>query len=399
MASLGPLRERPFALLFAATGISAVGDWASAVALSFGVLAVGSATDLGLVFLAREIPIVVLVLAGGVYADRLPRRSVLVGADLARAGTQLGSGLVLLGGSHATLAIALLQAVNGGATAFARPASAGFVPEVTSPRHLQSANALMGLSRNTVAIVGASLGAALVAGIGAGWALVIDAGSFLVAAVLIAAIRGATRPASPTRSPLADLREGFADLRARTWAWVQILAFGIFQLAFFPAYLVLGPSVARDHLGGAATWAAVLTASAIGGLVGGAIALRVRPRRPLVFINLVFAGTVAELLLLAALAPVPAIVAASFCSGVGFGVGDPIWFTTLQRLVPEDRIRRISSFDWLGSLALNPIGYALVGPLAAAAGERSVLAGAGVLLAGASALPLCVPAVRAVRLD
>jgi MFS family permease len=399
VSRLGPLRDRPFALLFAASGISAIGDWASAVALSFGVLAVGSATDLGLVFLAREIPIVVLVLAGGVYADRLPRRLVLTTANLTRGGTQLGTGLVLLGGHHGTLVVAALQAVNGGATAFARPASAGFVPEVTTPRHLQSANALMGLSRNTVAIVGASLGAALVAGIGAGWALLVDAGSFLIAAALIAAIRVASRPPPPSRSPLADLREGFADLRSRTWAWVQIVSFGIFQLAFFPAYLVLGPTVARDDLGGATTWAALLTAAAIGALVGGAIALRVRPRRPLVFINVIYAGTIAELLLLAALAPVPAIVVASFCSGVGFGVGDPIWFTTLQRLVPEDRISRISSFDWLGSLALNPLGYALVGPLAAAVGARSVLAGAAILLAGASVLPLCVPAVRAVRLE
>jgi hypothetical protein len=178
----------------------------------------------------------------------------------------------------------------------------------------------------------------------------------------------------------------------------MILAFGAFQFAFFPSYLVLGPIVARDHLGGASAWAGVLTAQAVGGLTGGMIAVRLRVTRPLVAMNLVILGAVAELALLAAAAPLALIVVAAFTAGLGFALSDPLWLTTLQRLIPDDQIGRVSSFDWLGSMALNPIGYALVGPVAAVAGAGAVLGGAAALLAAACLVPLMVPAVRAVRL-
>jgi MFS family permease len=396
-AALGPLESRDFRRYFAASVTNAVGGWASMVALSFGVLGRGSATDLGLVFLAREIPLVVFVLAGGVWADRWSRRSILVWTNVLACGAQGLTAAALLAGWPLGV-IAAAQIVGGGAQAFSRPASTGFIQELVPTEQLHQANGLNSLSWSSVSFIGAGIGAVLVEGVGPGWALAVDAATYGGAALLLAGIRhGArTRPNAET-SPLADLRDGWRAFRSYSWVVAMVISFGIYQLTLFPALEVLGPLVAKNHLGGAGAWAVILIAGAVGSLVAGVANLHATPRRPLV-VTIAGSSLIAvQLALLGVVAPVWVIAAAAFVGSVGLVLSDNVWFTTLQANIPEDQLGRISSFDWLGSIALNPIGYALVGPLAAATSVRAVLIGSAAIMAGSSAAVAAVPSVRELR--
>lgn len=396
--ALAPLRAAGFRRFIAANLIDSTGSWATAVALGFGVLATGTATDLGLVFLAREIPLIVFVLAGGVWADRWSRRTILIGTNATSCVTQAVTAAALLEGWGLGV-IAAAQVVAGAAQAFSRPATTGYVPELVEPDHLIRANALFGLSWSSVALVGASIGAVMVEAVGAGWALAIDAGSYAIAAMLLARIStSGSRPAASS-SPLSDLGEGWRAFRSYPWVVALVISFGVFQLTLFPALLVLGPLVAKTRLGGAGAWATILIAEALGSIVGGVVSLHLRPRRPLVLGELGAVLVAAELLALGLALPVAVIAAAAFVGAVGLSISGSLWFAALQANIPAHQIGRISSFDWLGSSALNPIGYLLVGPLAAATSPETVLVCcAATMVVSVATVLVGVPSVRAVRM-
>lgn len=396
--ALGPLTEPSFARYFAAAIITQAGTYASAIALSFAVLTVSNPTSLGLIFLAREIPMLALVMAGGVFADRFPRRLVLAGASFVAGVSQFVAAVILIQGSTNIFALACCAAVNGSAGAFARPASTGLIPQVVSASRLQQANALLGMSRRLIGIAGAALGSWLISSIGAGFALAFDSVTFVMAGALLLTLAKDVPPAKRVTSPLTDLRDGWREVRSRTWLWTMILSFSAFQLAYFPALTVLGPEIARKHLGGAPAWASIITGELVGGIIGGAVAFRMRFPRPLLFACLASVPIVVQLIGFALGWPLTALVICAMFGGVGFAIGDMIWITTLQRLIPIESLSRVSSFDWLGSLALNPLGYALVGPLSALIGERRTMGYAAALLAVAVILPLTVPGVVGLRL-
>ena len=388
------LHERSFARYLAAVTVSTLGSGMAMVALAFAVLEFGGAVDLGIVLLAREIPIVILLLLGGVFADRLPRRTILVGSDLVKGAAQVATAILLFSGTANVWNVALLQAVFGVAAAFSRPATIGLVREAVSDGRLQEANALVGLAYSVLSIAGPAIGALIVAAGSPAWAIAIDSITFFVSAALTASMRLAPTVRMATASILGDLRDGWREFVQRSWAVAMVVSFGLFQLTYFPALLVLGPLVAKQELGGAGAWGTILAVESLGAVVGGLFALRLRVKRPLVASQLfvVPAG-----LLLASLAvPLPLIAMAvvSFVVGIGFALGNTLWTTALQRNVPEHALSRISSFDWFGSVALNPIGYALIGPIAAAIGTPETLVVAAVLNIGVCVSVLLVPSVR-----
>lgn len=367
------------------------------VALAFAVLDLGRPRDLGFVILARETPIVVLLLLGGVWSDRLPRHLVLVSSDVTRGAAQALTAGLLLTGSASVVTVALLQIVYGGANAFGRPAFQGLVPQVVASGRLQQANALLGLSNSTVAIAGPALGALIVSAAAPGWALAADGLTFAISAVLLVRIDLPRTLRVAGRSVLEDFREGWLEFTSRSWLVAIIVAFAFFQLTYFPALLVLGPYVAKTELGGPGAWGTILSVEAVGALIGGLVALRTRFSRPLVatMLLVVPAGVVVVLLGLAA--PLWAIASVAFVSGGCFALGGAVWFSTLQEKIPEHAISRVSSFDWFGSVALNPIGYAAIGPLSEWIGVRHALVLAGLLNLGSTLLTLAVPTVRALR--
>jgi MFS family permease len=395
--SLEVLHERSFARYLASVTISTLGSGMATVALAFAVLEFGGATDLGIVLLAREIPIVIFLLLGGVYADRLPRRVILVGCDLLKGTAQAATAVVLFAGVANVWNVGLLQAVFGIAAAFSRPATTGIVKEAVSDERLQEGNALLSLSRSVLSIAGPALGALIVAAGSAAWAITADAVTFFVSAALVASMHLAPTVRMVSKSIVGDLRDGWREFVERSWVVAMVISFGLFQLTYFPALLVLGPIVAKDELGGAGAWGLILAVESAGAVVGGLFALRFRFDRPLVACQLLVVP--AGLLLLTIAVPLPVVLIATmgFVTGIGFAFGDTLWTTALQRNVPEHALSRISSFDWLGSVALNPLGYALIGPLAVAFGTSEMLVIAGCLNIAVCVVVALVPSVRGLR--
>ena len=367
------------------------------VALAFAVLDFGGATDLGIVLLAREIPMVIFLLLGGVFADRLPRRVILIGCDLVKGSAQVVTAVLLFAGTANVWNVGLLQAVFGIAAAFSRPATTGIVREAVSEERLQEGNALLGLSRNILSIAAPAIGAIIVALGTPALAIAIDAATFFVSAALVASMHLAPTVRLASKSIVGDLRDGWREFVERTWVVVMVISFGLFQLTYFPALLVLGPLVAKEELGGPGAWGAVLAIESAGAVVGAIFALRVKFDRPLVASQLLVVPAGILLMALAFPLPLPLIGVTGFLTGIGFAFGGAIWDSTLQRFVPEHALSRISSFDWLGSVALNPLGYALIGPLAVAFGTEEMLLIAGVLNILTCVGVVLVPSVYSLR--
>ena len=399
----GPLRRPAFRLLFLGQSVSALGDRVVPVALAFAVLDLtGSVADLGIVLAAAAVPLVVFVLIGGVWADRLPRQQVMLASDLVRGGAQAASAALLLSGHATILVLALLQALYGTAGAFFEPAANALRPQTVAPEQLQQANALMGLTINLADVLGPALAGLLVATAGPGWGLALDAATFAVSAGFLALLR--TAPVARVREAPAgmwrELRAGWSAFRARTWLWVSTLFFTLFMALAFSPMQVLGPQIARLYLGGPGAWAAISSALGVGSVAGGLIALRHTPRHPL---RATFLATLLStpLLLasLAAHAPLWLILGAALFEGSLMSLFNVYWFTVQQRAIPAAELSRVSSWDVLGTLALRPAGLALVGPLALAWGFSSTLYAA----AGAAALltlaVLAVPSVRNLGAD
>lgn len=388
------LHERSFARYLAAVTVSTLGSGMATVALAFAVLEFGGVADLGIVLLAREIPVVILLLLGGVFADRIPRQAILVGCDLVKGSAQTATAILLFSGVANVWNVALLQTIFGVAAAFSRPATIGLVREAVSDARLQEANALLQLSSSVLSIASPAIGALIVAAGSPALAIAIDAATFFASAVLTATMHLAPTVRVASVSILRDLRDGWREFTERSWAVAMVISFGLFQLTYFPALLVLGPLVAKDHLGGAAAWGTILAVESLGAVVGGVFALRLRVKRPLVVSQLLVLPSGMLLAALAVPLPLIALAVVSFVVGIGFALGGTLWTTALQRNVPVHALSRISSFDWLGSVALNPIGYALIGPIAALIGTPETFVVAAVLNIAVCVSVVLVPSVR-----
>ncbi len=376
------LRDPGFRLLFAGQAVSVVGDRLVMVAMPFAVLSLPGAglSDVGLVLGASALTLGLFVLVGGVWADRLPRHLTMLGSDVVRGAAQAVAAVLLLTGTATVGALVACSAVYGAAEAFFRPALLGLVPQVVPPDQTQSANALLGLSTNTAMVVGPAAAGLLVAVAGPGTALGADAVTFALSALTLARLR--PRPvvrASPPATFLAELAGGWREVRSRTWVWSTILFFGAYCGLILPAVFVLGPAYAEAHRGGAGAWGVITAGFGVGAVLGSLLALRWRPSRPGVVLvaALGLGGLQAGILV----SPLPTLVVALLEAGTGVGVAlsFSLWETLLQQRVPPQAQSRVSSFDFLGSLTLMPLGLVVVGPLAVRFGDVQVGVAATVL--------------------
>ena len=393
--SFAPLRERPFRLLFSAQAISTFGDMLVPVALAFAVLDLtGSASDLGFVLTARLAPMVLFMLAGGVWADRLPREALMIGSSLVRLVTQTVLGALLISGSARIWELVVLQVVHGAATAFFRPASTGIVPQTVSAPRLQQANALMWGALGTAGFAGPALAGVILAFASPGWALLLDALTFGVAAWILSRLRLPPREFAPRESFLHELAAGWRAVASRRWLWASIVVFALFQVTVIASMSVLAPLVAKRSLGGHSAYAMIVAGFGVGSILGNLAALHVRVRRPLVVSYLLCGLSAPSLFLLAFAVPAPVIAASEVVAGMCIGVAGVLYETTLQEQIPTEQYGRVASWDWMGSTALRPIGLAVMGPLAAFVGVRPVLVGSGTLVLASLAALLTVPEVR-----
>ncbi|MEU9834776.1 MFS transporter [Streptosporangium sp. NPDC048047] len=400
-SDLALLRDRRFALLFAARTISVLGGSFAPVALAFGVLGLPGATPgtLSVVLTAEALPTVVFMLAGGVIADRFPRHRVMMTGDVLNAVAFFSIAAMMLTGWTPVPVLAAAAALSGVAMAVLFPALAGIVPDVVPADRLQTANALLGLGVNSSRVAGLVLSGATVVLIGGGWALAVSGVMFTVAALLVAALRltPAGRAAGERHSVLADLRGGWREFVSRQWLWVVVAQFSVLVMAAQAAHGVLGPLVAKESLGGAAAWSAVLTGEAVGMIFGVFLALRLRPRRPILVGTVLTVPTGLPYLLLGVGAPLWTVVAGAVVMGVCFDLFGVLWNTTMQREIPPASLSRVSSYDALGSLMFGPLGLLLAGPIAITAGPRPALVGCAGIILVVSLAALLSPGVRNLR--
>jgi MFS family permease len=375
ISAVDVLRQSNFRLLFAARTISFFGSNLVPIAVAFAVLELtGSATDVGLAFAARTLAQIATLLVGGVVADRLPRRVVMIGSELASMVVQIVLAVLLLTGEARLWQLVALQALGGAAFAFFTPASSGLVPQTVPPALLQRANGLMSVARYSAYVLGAAAGGALVATIGSGWAIALDAATFGVSVLLLAAMR-IPAAAATMQAPnfVRELVEGWRAFTEHLWVWLITVWISLYFLISYAPFFVLGPYVAKQSMHGAAGWAVVLTGEAVGALTGAIVGGRVKLRRPLATIGLVFLVTGLQLVLLAAHAPLVTIALAAALAGFAFSFGSVVWETELQRTIEPSKLSRVSAYNWMGAMAFLPAGYAIAGPVAAVIGVSTTL--------------------------
>jgi len=393
----GAFGQRNFRLLFGARTISFFGSNLVPIAVAFAVLDMtGSATDVGIAFASRTLAQIATLLVGGVIADRLPRRRVMIGSETASMLVQLVLGLLLVTGNADMWELVALQALAGASFAFFTPASAGLVPQTVPAEHLQQANGLMSVARYSAYVFGAAAGGALVATIGSGWAILADSATFGVSVLLLWGIRVPAQ-AAMMQAPkfLRELAVGWQAFTEHTWVWLLTVWISLYFLISYAPFFVLGPYVSMHSMHGAAGWATVLTGEAIGSLAGALAGIRVRPRRPLVTIGAVFLVTGLQLVLLAMLAPLAVIAAAAALAGFAFAFGSVIFETAIQRTIAPEKLSRVSAYNWMAAMAFLPAGYALAGPVASAIGVSTTLWAGAAWLLGSTLVVFSARDVRA----
>lgn len=397
----GPLRERDFALLWAGTLVSLLGDGIFLVALPFALLDLGgNAGDLAVFGMVWSLGIVGFLLLGGLAADRYDKRRQMLASEAVRlvaVGTMAG---LSLGGVLEIWHLWALAFVFGAGEGFAAPATGAIVPELISGEALVQANALQGSIRPiALRLAGPALGGVIVGLIGTGGAFVVDATTFLASIVCLLAMRARAPVHDGEHEPLvAQLREAARFVRTQTWLWATLIGAIISVLFFLGPTEVLVPIRIDEEIGGGAgDFGLVLAAGGVGGVAGTALIGHFgMPRREITALYWFWGLAGFALTGYAFATTIWQLVLVSFAFGLGSGAGNPIWSTLMQVRVPVRLRGRVGSLDWLVSLGLTPVSFGLTGPLAAALGPAAVLCMAG-LVAGAATIALLyvVPGLRA----
>lgn len=399
-AGLRLLREPDFPKLFGAHLVSWLGTSMAPIAMAFGVLELtGSARETGMVVASQTGAQVLALMFGGVVADRLPRRRVMIGADLLAMLAQGSMAAAFLGGFATVPLLMMLMALNGLALAFHAPALIGFIPEVVPIERLQSANALLGTARSGATSLGAASAGLLVAGFGAGITIGINAATFGCSAVLVSRIGVGLRSPPQPATLIEDLRLGFKEFASHRWLWIIVLQFSLVVAGAQSFYGLIGPAVSRAELGGAADWGIIAASFGLGTLIGGFVALRLDVQRPMLFAtNCVFLFAM-PILLMALTSQVWLVAMGAFVNGVAGQIFGVLWVTTLHRCIPSHLLSRVSAYDNLGSIVLAPMGLVMAGLLLDEIGARVTLAIAAALILVPTLLTLLDREVRTLRIN
>lgn len=378
-----------------ATAISGLGNSGAVIASSFAVLhSGGDGTDVGLVTAARIAPLVLFLLVGGTVADRFPRHRVMVIANAGNAASQAVFAILVISGSADLWHMMLLSGLGGTGQAFFAPAAQGVILSSVGGEHAGRAFAAFRVGVNGANIGGAALGGALIAAFGPGWVLAIDAVAFALAAALRSFLTADRERAPSKAGMLRDLREGWREFASRSWLWGIVVQFAVVNAMLVVTDAVYGPLVAEDSLGGAGPWGLALAAFGAGTLLGGLVMMRWKPRRPLLAGTLGIFPLALPIAALAVPAPWIVLFLSMLVCGTGVEVFGVTWMLALQQEIPEDKLSRVSAYDWLGSLAGVPIATGLAGPAADAFTISGALWGAAGLVVLLTAAVLTLPDVR-----
>lgn len=386
---------RDVRLLLVGQGLSWVGDAFNPIALSVAVvLSGGGAGELGVILASGVVARLLCSLGGGVWADRVTPHRIMVVADVVRAAS-VGATAVAFAtlGDPPVAVLAGLAAVTAGAGAFFFPAFVSLRPLIVPRNGLQSANAAISFLQSSAQMAGPVLAGAVVAAFGSVPGFAVNALTFAWSAVCVARLRARSVPAATRRSLLTEVREGLAEIRSRDWLWTSLVSAAMFHVAGGAFVVLVEVTVVRD-LGGAHALGLVTSSLGVGGLLGGLVAMRVQPRRMLLWAFVSLA--------LFPLFPVAfawpgglwAVMALGLLAQAGLLYFDVGWQTAVQQGVPRDRLARVASWDVLISFVALPVGNVLAGPLSSRFATADLMAGIAAWMLLAGCWPLLVRSVR-----
>ncbi|MGJ6965038.1 MFS transporter [Streptosporangium sp. G11] len=387
---------RSFLLFFTARSVSMLGAAMVPFATAVGVGGLGyGPTGVGLALAAWMAPFAVLILFGGVFADRFTPRRMMIGADTVRVLSQGTGAALFVFGRPDLWQILVISAINGVAAAMYQPGVSSTVPRVA--RDVQKANATLRVSESIMLLAGPGVAGAIVGFSGVGVVFAIDAVGFAVSAVCLLLLRLPV-VAGPVaeQSMWRNLRGGWQEFRSRTWMWSVILVWAVFGVTLFGPMIPLGSVLISERLGETA-YGLVMSASGAGTIVGGLVAMRVRPGRPLMAGAIGLFGFALEPLSIAVASPPAVLMAAHVIGGAGWAFWSVMWATSIQTQVPAEALNRVTAYEVAGSTLFVPVGQVLAGPVAGVVGAPQLLTVSTIVAVAGCASLLLVPAVRGLR--
>ncbi len=395
---LRPLRSRDFRLLWAGQTVSLVGDGIFLVAMAWTAFQLwNSPASLSIVGIAMTVPLIACLLLGGAASDRFDRRHVMIASDAVRAVAVGGIAALDLAGRLDFPVFALLVALYGGATAFFTPAFESIVPGIVAEEELAQANSLDQFVRpGALRLLGPALGGWVVAFAGSGGAFAVDAASFVVSIAAIAAVRPVAPSAVPVGSTATAIADGFRFVRSHAWLWVTLLSAALAYLAFLGPTEALVPFVLKNDLHASAASLGLVFAAGGVGAIGAALVMgqRGQPRRAVTFMYACWTLATIAVAGYGLGRSTGQLMVACLVFNALEAAGTIVWATIKQRHVPRRLLGRVSSLDWMISIGLLPLSYALTAPVAAVVGARTTLVGAAVIGAAVTFAALFVPGVR-----
>jgi len=394
------LRDRGFRLFFCGEVVNNAGTSMANLALAFAVFGIDdSATAVGWVAAAWTVPMVAFMLLGGAIADRLPRALVLRGCNLGQGVLQAIAAMLVLTGTASVWHLVVLQFLSGTLFAVSYPAFHGMVPILLPPPGRKAAYLLLGQSESALSIAGPAAAGVLVATVGPGWALAVDAGTYVVAAVFLTLLRipFGERP-ERRESVLGDFVTGWSYVRGLGWVIPIACCSLVFNAAISGAIFVLGPVIADDTIGSAG-WGFARAGQAVGMFAVTLVLARAPLRFPLRLTLVGFTASAIPMALLGATAGTLALACGFLIAGAGSGLINLAWSMTVQEKVREDMLSRVMAIDGFFSFVAMPLGQVAIGPIAGAAGHARVEYGSAALCVVVLLVGLCVRPIRRLRLD
>ncbi|ANH95471.1 MFS transporter [Streptomyces sp. SAT1] len=392
---LRTLRYSRFRRFLAGQSTSLLGTGMNTIGTTFAVLQMpgGGVDAVGVVMAARILAVLVVLLLGGVFTDRLGARAVMLTADLLRFAAQGTLAVLLFTHSAKVWEVVVLAVLLGIGEGGFSPGLTALVPHLVPADDLADANSLLQITQAVTSVAGPGLAGLLIAVSDAGTVVAVDAASYGVSVIALAGLP-LSQLATPRHGLFTDLGRGWKEFTSRTWLWVTTLHISLFNFVLWAPFLVLGPTLAQQRLGGAGAWGLVLALYGIGSTGGGLALLGRNPSRALVWSVAASAGWAVPAAALAARLSLGWVAAAALFAGVGAAVCNTLVTTVMQREIPAEVRGRVSAFDSLGAFALGPLGLALAGPVSGAVGADRLL-GLGVLWQlTAVGVVLAFPSVR-----
>jgi Major Facilitator Superfamily len=388
---------RDFRVFYLGYATSLLGSAMAPIAITFAVLGRGGTpTQLGYVMAAGVVPQVMFMIGGGVLADRFGRRKVMLGTDTVRLVTQAILAAALFAGPVPIWAFVVLTALRGTGDAFFTPALGGLRADIAPRERLHDANALLSVVESGSRVIGPGLAGVLIAMLSPAAVIAADAVTY-AASVLALSLLHVPAVTPSGRSAWGDLAGGWAAFREHTWIWLTTVQWGLLNLLTYASYILLGPVLAQQYLGGARAWGLIGGAQAAGVVLMSLALVGRRARRP-ALVSVV--GTVAVPLpcaVLALHAPAVAVAAAAFVAGAGIAASGTFWASAMQQRIPARLYSRITAFNATGAFALGSAGLAVVGPIAAATGTGHLLTFAVGWGFASGAAVCCLPVIWRVR--